>query len=116
MKYSIQNDGQGTVMIRVFVPESMASSFLEFINQKSKQKTKTPEEIKESSRLKNENYFIQLNERASVLFDESIKEGSSTKTALSATNYKLKAAGFANVSYEITKQILRNLGKFKQKA
>lgn len=115
MKYSIQNDGKGTVMIRVFVPESLAASFLDFINQKSKQKTKTVEEIRESSRVKNENYFMQLNERASALFDAAVKEGSSLKSALSETNYNLKASGFANVSYEITKKILRDLGKFKQK-
>lgn len=115
MKYSIQNDGKGTVMIRVFVPDSLASVFLEFIERHSRQQDKNSFEVKEVSRLKNENYLIKLNNLASSLYDESIKAGSAVKSAVSETNYKLKAAGFANVSYEITKQILRNLGKFKQK-
>jgi len=113
MKYSIENNGSGVCLIRVSVPSSLAASFLAFIEQKSRENHRNI--IKSPSSL-NEQYFIDLNKSAVAFFDAALSTGSAVKAALSETNYKLKAAGFANVSYEITKQILQKLGKLKRKS
>ena len=41
MKYSIENNGSGVCMIRVFVPEALAAAFLAFIDQKSRENHST---------------------------------------------------------------------------
>lgn len=112
MKYSIENKGTGIVMIRVFVPERLAASFLAFIDQKSRENLPV---VRSVSSQKNENYFIELNARAGAFFDSAIAAGIPIKSALSETNYKLKSVGYANVSYDITKQILQKQGKLKRK-
>ncbi len=98
-------------MIRVFVPENLAMSFLTFINQNAQKKP----EIKTDSRIQNEKYFTELNTLACSFFDDAVKSGFAISTAVSETNYSLKSAGFANVSYNITRSILQKNGRLKQK-
>jgi hypothetical protein len=113
MKYSIENNGQELVKITVYAPKHLALPFLSFIEQKSRENVPI---IKTSLPSRDEEYFKDLNALACSLFDAAVNAGSSLKSALSQTNYKLKAHGYANTSYEITKQILQRNGKFKQKS
>lgn len=112
MRYSVQNNGAGTVLIRVYAPESFAASFLSFIHQKSRENVP---KIISASYEKNENYLIGLTARAVALFDGFVSAGSSIKSAVSETNYTLKTSGYANVSYDMVKQILQKSGKLKRK-
>lgn len=112
MKYCIENSGQGLVMIRVYVPESLAASFLAFIDQKSRE---NPPVIKKSSSLQNENYFIQLNEKCAALFMQNVDSGLPMNSAVSETLKKIKALGFHNISYDGLKSILTKQGCFKTK-
>lgn len=111
LKYSIENHGSGVVMFRVFLPENLAIPFLTFIEQKSKESLF----VKSPPSLKNENYLNDRDRLACSLFDDAVKAGKARAAAISEVNYKLKASGFANSSYDMTKQILQKKGKLKQK-
>lgn len=112
MQYTIQNNGKDHVMIRVLAPSHLASSFLAFIEQKSRENVPI---VKPPSHVRNENYLTELTAFACNIYDASVFAGSSSKSAISETNYKLKAHGYANTSYDITKQILQKAGKLKRK-
>lgn len=112
MKYSIENNGQGLVMIRVYVPESLAASFLAFIDQKSRENHYL---IKSPSPVRNENYFKELNDNAAALFSKCSTAGMSNNSSISEINKKLKGLGFRNISYDIVKSILTKQGCFKMK-
>jgi hypothetical protein len=111
MNFSIQNKGQGVVCIRVLAPEHLAASFLAFIELKSRENSP---KIKEVLHNHHDDYFIKLQQKAFTLFDKYKHEGMDVKSALSATNYALKSAGYANVSYDTTKQILSKSGRLRQ--
>jgi hypothetical protein len=113
MQYSIQNQGQGIVCVRVLAPEHLAASFLAFIEQKSRENVPR---IKTVSSSKGDDVLIRIKEKTFSLFDGFIKDGSTVKTAISATNYALKTVGFANVSYDIVKQILSKSGRLRVKS
>lgn len=113
MRYSIQNNGQDTVLIRVYAPSGLAGAFLAFIEQKSRENVP---KIKTVSPSKDDDYFIKLKRHTFILFDSFINEGLPVKTALSKTNYALKALGFANTSYDNIKQLLSKSGRLRQKS
>lgn len=110
MKYTIENNGSGFCSIRVLCPESLAASFLAFIEQKSRENVRV---IKSASPAKNETYFIELSSKTLLAFEQCLASGSSPKAAISAVNKKLKGLGFANTSYDIVKSILTRQGCFK---
>lgn len=112
MRYSIQNDGSGTVLIRVYAPEPLAASFLAFIHQKSRENVP---KIITASHKKNEDYLIDLTALAVSIFDDLVSTGSSIKSAISGTNHCLKTTNYPNVSYDIVRQILQKSGKLKRK-
>jgi hypothetical protein len=112
MEYSLQNNNKGTVLIRVLAPEHLAASFLAFIEQKSRENVP---KIKLPSSNHGDDFLIKFKQKTFNLFDQYIKEGYTTKSALSATNYALKTAGFANSSYDIVKQVLSKSGRLSLK-
>lgn len=99
-------------MIRVLVPEAQAQAFLAFIEQKSRENVPF---VRQHSSSNNENFIMQVKQKAYTLFDDLIVSGIDAKTAISKTNYALKALGFNNVSYDITKQLLSTSGRLKLK-
>lgn len=107
MKYSIENKGTGIVMIRVFVPESMAASFLEFINRKDSEFVKSdPRLIRSVSRNNNENYYMEKTAAVLRAFDSLQHAEMSRPSVISEVLKKIKVLGFANVSYEQIRIIL----------
>lgn len=116
MKYSIENKGTGVVMIRVFVPEQMASVFLDFINQKDKELTrKDPALLKQLSHLNDENYFMQKTQAALTAFQDCQTAGIDNKTSIAEVTKKMKVLGFGNISYEQVRLILTQNGCFRSK-
>lgn len=97
-------------MIRVFVPEGLAIAFLAFIDQKSRENRSI---IEKFSPARNEQYLIELNSKALVLFDQCKAAGKSATSSISEVNKQLKVLGFHNVSYDNVKTLLRRLGCFK---
>ena len=112
MKYSIENNGSGVCMIRVFVPETLAAAFLAFIDQKSRENHAVVEKF---SSAKNEKYFIDLNANALACFNQCSVAGMSPSTSISEVNKKLKVLGFYNISYDIVKSVLTRQGCFRPK-
>lgn len=112
MKYSIQYNDKDIVLIRVFAPVAFASAFLAFIEQKSRENVPV---VKSASSSIDEGYLMKLKATAFELFDGFVEEGFSIKEATSKTNYALKSIGYANVSYDITKQILSKSGRLSRK-
>lgn len=112
MKYSIQHNGSDTVLIRVYVPVSQASSFLAFIDQKARESTPI---LKKSQSSQNEDYFKDLQSKAFDFFDCFVSEGIPVNAAVSKTNYALKGIGFVNISYDSCKALLRKSGRLSSK-
>lgn len=103
-------------MIRVFVPEQMAPSFLEFINKKEHEVINNDAAImKQLSYLKNENYFIRKNQAALDAFRELQPLGLPKNSIISEVNKKLKVLGFANVTFDQISMILTKNGCFRSK-
>ena len=113
MTYTLQNNGSGSVCIRAVVPASLASAFLAFFDQKSRENHPV---IKSSSHEKNEAYFIELNAKTLLLFEQCINAGMSRQASVSEVNKKLKVLGFHNTSYDIVKTLLTRQGCFKTSA
>ena len=112
MRYTIQNNGSDTVLIRVYAPALQVASFLAFIDQKSREHVP---KIKTASSSIDDSYLINLTASALSYFDSFLLSGSSIPLAISATNNSLKASGYANMSYDMTKQLLQKNGKLRQK-
>lgn len=113
MKYSIENNGQGVVLIRVYAPSGLAPAFLAFIEQKSRENVPI---LKTSSPTKNESALIEFKSQAFNLFDAFLKEGLPINSALSKTNFTLKTLGYCNSSYDSVKNILSVSGRLRRKA
>jgi len=112
MKYSIENKGTGVVMIRVFIPENQASSFIEFFNQKNRQSTPS---IRKPSPLRSEDYLIKLNETSVRVYESHISDGLPKNSAISETLKRLHISEFYNITYDQLKQILTKNGCFRAK-
>ena len=113
MKYSIENKGTGVVMIRVFIPENQASSFIEFFNQKNREPAPI---IRKSSPLRDEAYLIKRNQAALLVYESCLSEGLPVKTSISETLKRLKLGEYFTISYDQLKQILSKNGCFRAKS
>jgi hypothetical protein len=112
LKYTIENNGAGLCMIRVFVPETLAAAFLDFINQKSRENHPS---TRKSSSLLDDDYFIKLNAKAVSIFEECRTAKMTPNASISEVNKKLKVFGFYNTSYDNVKSLLTRQGCFKAK-
>lgn len=112
MKYTIDNRGTGVVMIRVFIPETQVSSFLAFIDSKSRENVP---QIRKPSPLHDENYFIKLGKSALITYESFISDGLPSTVAISETLKRLKSGKYFNISYDQLKQILSKNGCFRAK-
>ena len=116
MKYSIENKGTGVVMFRVFVPEGMAGSFLEFINRKQHEIINNDATlIKQLSQLKGENYFIKKQQAILDSFRELQPLDLPKNSIISEVNKKLKVLGFADTSFDQVSMILTKNKCFRSK-
>lgn len=112
MKYTIQYNDTGVCLFRVHVPAAFASSFLAFIEQKSRENVPV---VKKVSSVVDENYFSKLQVSIFETYDSFVAAGLPLNLAVSKTNYALKALGYANISYEIVRGILSKSGRFRLK-
>jgi len=96
-------------MIRISAPESLASSFLSFIEAKSRQNIPI---VKKSQSSLNEEYFNKMTLHACTLFDDKILQGMTRKQAISDTLKYIKLI-YANVTYDSLKGLLSKNGRFK---
>lgn len=112
MKYSIENNGSDTVLIRIYAPVSQASAFLSFIEQKTRESIPRIRSVSPADR---EDYLTKLKVAVSSTFDEFVAKGIDVKTAVSKTNTALKGSSFANITYDRTKNILSSMGRLKRK-
>ncbi len=113
MKYTIENKGTGVVLIRAFVPEHMAASFLAFIESKSRE---NPPIVRKSSHEKNEEYFKELKAAALASFNACQAAGLAANASISEVNKKLKVLGFFNTSYDSVRSLLTQQGCFRSKS
>ncbi|MDD2540072.1 MAG: hypothetical protein PHH28_03390 [Desulfuromonadaceae bacterium] len=113
MKYTIENKGTGVVLIRAFVPEHLAASFLAFIEAKSRE---NPPIVRKSSHEKNEEYFKELKAAALAAFNACQAAGLAANTSISEVNKKLKVLGFFNTSYDSVRSLLTQQGCFRSKS
>jgi hypothetical protein len=112
VKYSIVNKGTGVVMLRIFIPESQTTDFLEFIHQQEKKENQTLS-VKKFSHTYDENYFIELSQTAVALYGHCIKQEMSKTEAISETLKLLKGTNFYNISYDNLKITLSKAGCFR---
>jgi hypothetical protein len=114
VKYTIENKGTGVVMFRVFVPESMARSFLDFITSSQNKLTNDePALIRQLSHYKNENYFIKKTQAALEAFRTLQAPDMSKTSVISEVTKKLKVLGFADISFDQISTILTQNGCFR---
>ncbi|MHB8121346.1 MAG: hypothetical protein ACYDG4_04250 [Desulfuromonadaceae bacterium] len=99
-------------MIRVFIPENQASSFIEFFNQKNREPSPI---IRKASPLRDEAYFIKRDKSAVKLYESFLSKGLPAKTSISETLKLLKSGEYFNISYDSLKQILTKNGCFRAK-
>ena len=115
MRMSVKNNGTGFSMIRIEVPDSLTSAFLEFIEfHQAKLRNKTLS-IRNSKPLHDEKYFIELNTYCKTSFYSAVASGLSSNQALSSVLKKLKGTNFYNISYDGLKSILTKQGCFRSK-
>lgn len=115
MKYSIENNGHGFINIRLNVPESLLSQCLDFIHLIDKKTENKTMNIRNASSLRDDSYFIKLDETALTFFNEFVESGCTKNVALSHTLKKLKGINYVNISYDILKSRLTRKGCFKSK-
>jgi hypothetical protein len=119
MKYTIQNNGHGLVMIKVFVAESMVESFLHWIDQRTRQnplnKTRVirpPSPPPDEEKLKQGRLMYA---KAESFYYASISDGLPKNQAISTTLQKMKGAGYYDIRYQALKTILARCGCFRAK-
>lgn len=112
MKYFIQNNGEGLVMIKVIVPETLALPFLAFFDQKNRQNVPIIKSVQCSD---GEKLQMEIHQKIYDFFDTSLSSGMSTNEALSDSLKRLKATGYVNLTYDLVKSILSKSGRLRTK-
>lgn len=112
MKYTIENKGTGVVMIRLFIPDVQVSSFLAFIDQKSRENVSTN---RKSSPLHDEDFLKNRVAFCVSTYRSFFNSGMTKSEATSATLQKLKTGNYHTIGYDSLKAILSHAGCFRLK-